>query len=508
VLLPPVKRGDIVDRRGEIIATSLSTASLYVNPKLIIDPKEAADKLATVIRDIPKEELEAKLRSPKSFVWIKRNLTPTQQESINCLGIPALSFQLEEKRLYPHGPLFSHMVGYTDLDNRGIAGVEKSFHEVLTKTKEPLQLSLDLRVQHALRDELHKGMEEFRAVGAYGVILDTQTGEIIASVSLPDFDPNKPPEVTSKAMFNNVTLGSFEMGSTFKIFTMAMGLESGAVSLNSRYDASQPLRVGRYSIKDFRGKNRWLNVAEVFIYSSNIGTSQMALDIGPKVQREFFEKMGFLKPLNLPLPEVGTPLLPVDWNREATIMTISYGYGLSVSPLQLANGVCAMVNGGILRSPTLLRLKENAVPYGTQVISSDTSKKIRYLMELAVKERTGKWDRARGYEVMAKSGTAYIIEKGRYIEDKVTSCVAAFPTKDNPRYVGLSMFNRPQATPKTHGYSAAGWNAVPVMGRVIARVTPLLGIPPQPVYESAEEEADLPNLRMVTDDGTILPHSH
>lgn len=493
-LAPPLKRADIVDCRGEIIATSLTTSSLYVNPRLIIDLEEAAQKLSQVMPDLSRKELKTKLQSPKNFVWIKRNLTPAQQESINRLGLPGLFFQEEEKRFYPHGPLFSHLVGCTDRDNKGISGVEKSFHEKLTQEKEPLVLSLDLRVQHAFRDELVKSMKEFQAIGAWGVIMDTKTGEMVASVSLPDFDPNCPPAVTSKCMFNNVTLGSFEMGSTFKIFTIALALDQGVCHLNSRYDATHPLKVGRFSIKDFRGKNRWLNVSEIFIYSSNIGTAQIALEVGSKDQKEFFEKLGFLKPLSLPLPEVGSPIQPINWNQDATIMTLSYGYGLSITPLQLASAVSAMVNGGVLYEPTFLKMKEGAVPYGSQVIKPETSKQLVYLMNLYIKEkdRMSYQKILTGYNPGGKSGTALKKEGKGYGKERRTSFAGFFPDPSNPRYIVLLTLDSPQPTPATHGFAAAGWNAVPTGYRVIRRISPLLGISP---HFNTEELRDSESMR-------------
>jgi cell division protein FtsI (penicillin-binding protein 3) len=272
----------------------------------------------------------------RSFVWIRRNLTPRQHYEVNRLGVPGLFFQREEKRVYPHGALVSHAVGFSDVDNRGLAGVEQSFDERLRTQAEPLKLSLDVRVQHALREEIQRAIDDFRAIGGMGVMLDVRTGETVAMVSLPDFDPNAPGLADADSRFNRNTLGTYEMGSTFKMFTAAMGFESGAVRMTDTWDASRPYTVGRFTISDFKGKNRWLTTPEVFIYSSNLGALRMALQVGVTRQRDFLDRVGFLKPSPIELPEVSHPLIPKPW-REINAMTIAFGHGITVSPMQLVS---------------------------------------------------------------------------------------------------------------------------------------------------------------------------
>jgi cell division protein FtsI (penicillin-binding protein 3) len=307
-------RADIVDRNGVLLATSLVTQSLYANPRLIADPAGAARRLAAVLPGLDEKSVRDRLAADqRSFVWIRRNLTPRQQYEVNRLGVPGLFFQREEKRVYPHGALVSHAVGFSDVDNRGLAGVEQSFDERLRTQAEPLKLSLDVRVQHALREEIQRAIDDFRAIGGMGVMLDVRTGETVAMVSLPDFDPNAPGLADADSRFNRNTLGTYEMGSTFKMFTAAMGFESGAVRMTDTWDASRPYTIGRFTISDFKGKNRWLTTPEVFIYSSNLGALRMALQVGVTRQRDFLDRVGFLRPSPVELPEVSHPIVPKPW---------------------------------------------------------------------------------------------------------------------------------------------------------------------------------------------------
>lgn len=485
-----IGRGNILDRNGNILATSLITSSAYVNPKDVLDPKEAAYKLSQLFPTLSYEDLYKKLSSQKTFVWIKRNLTPAQQESINNLGIPGVYFQREEKRVYPYNKLTAHVVGFTDVDNKGISGLERSFDEQLRENGSEIRLSLDIRAQHVLYEELSKGMATFKAKGASGIVLDTQTSEIIAMVSLPDFDPNQNQKSDPNSIFNSNTLGVYEMGSVFKIFTVAMALDAGKITLNSGYDTARELRIGGHKIKDLYPKNRWLSVPEIFMYSSNIGSVQMALDVGPEKQREFLERLGLLTPTPLELPEMGKPMAPARWG-DVGAATISYGYGVAVSPLQMINGVAAVVNGGILRMPTLLVGGSQGAPE-RRVLSSADSEKMRRLMHLSVKQGTGKKGDVDGYVVGGKTGTANkkkLNGKG-YAQ---TNChrslfVGAFPMV-KPRYVILIMLDEPQGTKETFGFSTGGWTSAPIAGNCIKRIAPVLGVLPvnekSPVIQSA-----------------------
>ncbi|HEX2114558.1 MAG TPA: penicillin-binding protein 2, partial [Alphaproteobacteria bacterium] len=426
----------------------------------------------------------AKLASDRSFVWLRRSLTPKEQYAVNRLGIPGLFFQREERRVYPHGALTSHVVGFTDIDKRGLAGVEQYFDERLKQSNEPLRLSIDIRVQHLVREELSKAVEEFRAIGAAAMVLDIHTGELLAMVSLPDFDSNAPAQAEPETRFNRNTLGVYEPGSTFKIFNTAMALDYGTTTIAGGYDATKPIQVARFTISDYKGQKRWLSVPEIFMYSSNIGSVRMALDVGRDRQREFLGRMGFLKTPSIELPEVGGPLVPAPW-REINTMTVSFGHGISITPLQLVSGTSAIVNGGVLRPVTLLRRDEDSVPAGTRVISTRTSDHMRRLMRLVVEKGTAKSSNVPGYLVGGKTGTAEKIVNGRYKKDaRISSFVGAFPM-NAPRFVVYAMLDEPKGNKATLGYATAGWVVAPAMGRIVTRIASLYGI--APVDDNAPE---------------------
>ena len=484
-------RTDIVDRNGVLMATSLSTASLFANPRLVLDPEQAALKLATALPDIDVKVIEKKLRSNRGFVWLKRHLTPRQQYAVNRLGIPALNFQREARRMYPMGSLAAHALGFTDIDNKGLTGIERYFDKELRTRQDNMALSIDVRVQHVLEHELGVAMKKFSAIGAAGLVMDVTTGEVVAMSSLPSFDPNQPNAIAQDLRFNRTTLGVYEMGSTFKIFTTAMALDAGTVSLHGGYDATNPIRVARFTIRDFHAKKRWLSVPEIFMYSSNIGTVKMALDVGIPGHRNFLTTIGMMKPVAIELSETGSPLSPNRW-REINSMTISFGHGLAVSPLHLVAGVSAMVNGGIYRTPTLIRRNPSETPVGKRVITAETSAKMRRLMRLVVKNGTGRNAAAPGYLVGGKTGTAEKVS-GRGYKKKalISSFVAAFPMH-KPRYVVLAMLDEAKGTKETFGYATGGWVAAPVVGAVVRRIAPVLGMRPiketDPVRETLSIE--------------------
>ncbi|WP_339712898.1 penicillin-binding protein 2 [uncultured Sneathiella sp.] len=481
------KRAEIRDRNGVLLATTLTTASLFAEPKKVINPKELAAKLTTVLDDLSEATILSRLASARNFVWLKRNLTPSQQYQVNALGIPGLHFRSEEKRFYPMGALVSHVMGFTDVDNHGIAGVEKYFDAQLGGSEDSpaqdLSLSIDVRIQHALRDELSRHMSVFRAIGAAGMVMDVKTGEILGMVSLPDFDPNRPSDFSGDAKFNRITLGVYEMGSTFKTFTTAMALDSGTVGLKGGYDATEPIRKAGFRIRDDHPKKRWLSVPEIFMYSSNIGAAKMADEVGPKNHKAFLAKLGLLDKPSLEIPEIGAPILPPRWNSLET-MTISFGHGLSVSPLQLSTGITAIVNGGAYINPTVIRRDNMKTSPVRQVIREETSSIMRRLMRLVVEKGTGGRAAAEGYLVGGKTGTAEKAVGGRYKRDAlIASFVSAFPMND-PRYVVFAMLDEPKGNAETHGFRSAGWTAAPIVGRLISRIGPILSI--SPVNEESE----------------------
>ena len=480
------ERADIVDRNGIVLATNLVTASLYANPHEVPNPRAAAAALSKLLPELQDSDVEAKLSSDKSFVWLKRNLTPKQQYAVNRLGIPGLSFQREERRVYPHGALASHILGFTDIDNHGIAGVERQFEKHLAEEHAPLALSIDIRLQYILKEELNRAIDDFSAIGGAGVILDAATGEVLAMVSLPDFDPNEPGRASAETRFNRATLGVYEMGSVFKVFTTAMALDAGVTSLKSGYDASHPIQVSRYTISDYHAKNRWLSVPEIFMYSSNIGAAKMALDVGPVRQRAFLERLGMLAPVALELPERGDPQAPAQWKELAT-MTIAFGHGLSITPMHVAAGVVAVVNGGIKVEPTIVKREKPVV--GTRIIKPETSDALRRLMRLVVEHGTGRSADAPGYQVGGKTGTAEKSAAHGYKHDALlSSFVGAFPI-DAPRYVIFMVVDEPKPNKDSHGYATGGWVAAPAVKRVVERMAPLVGIAPVKEHEAAPDVA-------------------
>ena len=491
-------RADIIDRNGAVLATSLPTVSLYARPTEMIEARvdmaDAAAKLAAILPDLAAEDVLARISTSKTFTYLRRNLTPRQQYDVNALGVPGLHFEKGERRVYPHANLVAHVVGMTDIDNKGIAGIESHFDQRLTENSQPLPLSLDLGVQEVVRNELEKTVHQFNALGATGMVADVRTGELLAMVSLPDFDPNDPPAGADEALFNRATKGAYEMGSTFKLFNTAMALESGKISVNSSFDATKPLHFANFTIHDDHGQNRWLNVAEILIHSSNIGSARMALDAGTDFQRQFMNRMGMLHAPSLELPETGAPQVPNPW-REINTITIAFGHGLSVTPVQLVAGVTALVNGGVFHPLTLVHRDEDAPIPGEIVLKQKTSDAIRALMRQVVTEGTGKRADVPGYDVGGKTGTAEKAARGGYRKKAVlASFVATFPA-DAPRYVVLTMIDEPQATKETYGFIGAGWTAAPTTGRIIAQIAPMLGVQPKAQALPANLSAKLPPIQ-------------
>lgn len=486
---PVAERADIVDRNGVILASSLPTASLYADPSEVIDPHAAARKISTAFPEIDRLQLTEDLLKDGRFLWIKRNLSPDQQMMANRLGIPGFGFLREERRVYPHGKLTAHVLGATDIDGNGVAGVEKFFDEKLRSPDDTLRLSLDIRVQSILRAELIAAVSEFKAIGAAGVVLDVHSGEVVAMVSLPDFDPNEINQASMDARFNRVTKGVYEMGSTFKLFTAAMALDSGTIGMKGGYDATDPIRVARFTINDFHAEKRWLSVPEIIVHSSNIGAAKMAVDVGTEGQQRYLRQFGLLSPATLELPELGRPLTPNRW-REINTMTISYGHGIAVTPVHLASAISALVNGGMMFPATLIK-SEMGQNRGERVLSAETSDKMRQLMRLVVANGTGRKAEAKGYVVGGKTGTAEKQIGGRYKKSaKISSFVGAFPIHD-PRYVVFAMVDEPVGNKSTFNYATGGWVAAPIVKRVVGQIGPLLGIMP---HVGDEEPLVLPTI--------------
>lgn len=483
-------RPDILDRNGEVLATDIRTVSLFAEPHKIVDPDEAVEKLATVLTDLDIKGTYKKLSNPQShFQWLRRQLTPKQQSQILALGIPGIGFRPEKRRFYPGGSTASHIVGYVNIDNHGMSGMEKYIdNQGLADLRdlgmtsegplEPVKLSIDLRVQNILHDVVSEAITKFEALGAGGVVLDTHTGEVLAMVSMPDFDPNNPAASAQEGWLNRMSNGTFEMGSTFKSFTLAMGLDEGKVTLNDTVDARYPIRIGGFTIQDFHGKHRVLTVPEIFQYSSNIGTAKIADMVGTEAHKAFLAKLGLTTRMKTELPEVAMPSQPREWKKISSI-TISFGHGVSTTPLQTAVAGVALVNGGKLVPPTFLpRTQEEADQVSTQVIQPSTSKDMRYLFLLNGVKGSGKNARVDGFNVGGKTGTADKVVNGRYVGDKnFNAFLAAFPI-DNPRYVVLTVIDEPK-TDKGNGAALAGTSAAPMAGDVIRRSAAILGVEPK-----------------------------
>lgn len=475
----PMGRGNILDRNGEILATSISTSSLYANAKKILDAKVAAKQIRTVLPQLDEKKLVEKLTSGKRFVWLFRHLTPQQQKKILDLGVPGISFMGDQRRIYPHAQLFSHVVGLTDVDNVGLGGVEKTFDQHLRQNGQDLTLSLDLRVQHIVRSSLQEGIARFSATGGTAVVMDLETSEILGMVSAPDFNPNKNVDVRSPDFFNRATLGMYEMGSTMKIANTAMALESGKVHLGSVFDTSAPMNIGKFSITDYRANHGVINVAQIFVHSSNKGSARMALAAGLQHQQNFLKKLGFLEPSRLELPEYGKPLFPKHW-REANQMTIAYGYGISLSPLHLLNGVASIVGGGCKKRATLLKLDASAPQTCERVVSPETSKTMLQLMRFVVTDGTSKKANIPGYFVAGKTGTRNLLINGHYRKDRVaTSFVGIIgDSQDKPKYMVVVLLEDPKASKETYGFTTAGWNAAPIGGMILGKVASLMSVKP------------------------------
>jgi cell division protein FtsI (penicillin-binding protein 3) len=484
-------RPEILDRNGEVLATDIKVMSVFAEPRRIIDKDEAVELLTAVLPDVNAKELRERLGSRKGFVWVKRGIKPKEQEEVFRLGLPGVGFLPENKRVYPNGPVAAHVLGFTNVDTIGIAGMEKHIDGLglsdLTMAGfridpadlKPVRLSIDLRVTHAIRDELEKGIERFKAKAGAAAILDVNTGEIIALASLPDYDPNNPVDALEPMRINRMNVGVYEMGSTFKAISIAMALEANKVNLNSRVDARESLRYGKFTIHDFHAQHRVLTVPEVFTYSSNIGTARMALMVGVEGHKAFLRKMGQLDRLRTELPESAEPLAPRRWGELNTI-TIAFGQGLNVAPLQAMMAVGALSNGGQLITPTFLkRTEEEARANAPQVVRPEVSEALRYLMRLNAEKGSARTVDIRGYYVGGKTGTADKIIRGRYAKDRVFTTFMAIAPADKPRYLFLTLMDEPQALPETQGYRTAAWNSGAVTGKIIERVANMLNLPPR-----------------------------
>lgn len=495
----------IVDRSGAVLATQIDTTTLAANPREIADVDGLSAQLVATLPDLSVARLTRQLASKSAYVTLKRGLTPAEKQAVLNLGNPALKLTATPQRVYPSGAAAAHLVGFAGSDMSGLAGLERRIDGFLDaemdgdllenvfvrdENGQPVfETSIDIRVQHGVRDILGRAMQQYQAKSAGAIMVDVHNGEIVALVSLPDFDPNQPTRDGVDLHFNQMTLGVYELGSIFKVFTAAMALESGQIEFEQTFDTAEPLQIGSHIIKDVHGQARPLTIAEIVTHSSNIGAAKLALQVSGEEHFGFLQNLGLTDRIVFDLPETGQPIIPDRWS-DIERATVSFGHGLAVTPLHALMAGAAMVNGGLLYAPSLQRVD---LPVGRRVISARSSAQIRTMMRAVVAEGTGGKADVAGYEVIGKTGSAEKPVNGKYNEDAlVTSFIGAFPAS-SPRYALLVMFNEPQGTPETFGYALAGWNAAPTAGDIIRRTAPLLNIMPRlPEADRQARNNDLP----------------
>ncbi len=479
-------RQSIYDVNGTLIASSVKTRSLYARPQEIASPTHVMKQLAAILPDGDNKRMMRRLTGKAKFVWLKRHLTPQEQKAIIWAGIPGLYLHDDYRRIYPHDRLMSHVLGYTDIDGKGLAGVEKSFNQALgyRTSMQPLHVSLDVRMQHILHHTLENAMHEYRSIAANGAIIHIPTGQVRAMVSLPDYDPNHPLKSSQKARFNQLSVGQYELGSIFKTLSLAMAMEHGDLSMKDGFDATQPIRYKGSLIRDFHPKKRWLSIPEILVYSSNIGTVKMVETIPVATQRDFLNELGMFSHTGLELSEYSIPSTRQSW-KPVERATISYGHGISVTPLHLMKAMMAVTGGGQQRDLTLLK---GTTKSASSIISEDTSTQVNRLMRAVVQHGTASKVDVPGYAVGAKTGTANKVIGGQYHhKKKLSSLAAAFPMP-NPQYLVFVMLDEPQGTQQTFNFATAGWVAAPTAGKIIQDMTSFIAMPP--IYETPQDNID------------------
>jgi cell division protein FtsI (penicillin-binding protein 3) len=483
-------RPDLIDRNGRLLATDLEGHSLYADPALILDRDEVIERLVETLPDLDTVALKRQLGDrSRRFVWVRRGLTPGQAQRVHDLGLPGLGFRREPIRTYPTGRLAGHILGGVNIDNRGLSGLERYIDEAVgveaalsapDADRPPVRTTIDLGVQHSLEEELSAAVARYSAAGASAVIMDVENGQVLGAASLPDVDPSRPDEAQQPDRIDRLRIGTYELGSIFKIMTVAMALDDGVVTLDSVFDVRVPLTIGRYLIRDLHPAGRPLTVREIFVHSSNVGAGRIALATGADRQRAFLARLGLAEPMRTEVGPITPPQLPDRWDTSA-LVTISYGHGIAVAPLQFAAAAATLVNGGRRVAPTFVvrsGLLASRLQPAERVIRPQTSAMIRELLRRNVTQPGGTGRRADvpGYEVGGKTGTADIAANGGYRERAViASFLAAFPMSA-PRYVLLVTIHEPKPSAETNGQVTAGLNAAPVAARIIARAAPLLGL--------------------------------
>jgi len=476
----PGQRAMITDRNGQPMAISLNTVSLFADPRQIADPDDVARKLKQVLPRLDLAETVDRLHRDKKFIYLAREITPREEQAINNLGIPGVDFRPTQHRQYPLGRTAAQVLGGVDVDQSGFAGVEKYFDSRLRNDQDPVRLSIDLQVQAAVREELLTAMHTFEAIGGCGIVMDVHTGEVLAMVSLPDYDANLVRSALADDRFNRAVEGTYEPGSTFKLQTASMALDGGIVHIWDQFDASHDISIGRFTIKDFEGKHRWLFLPEVLAYSSNLGAAHIAQEVGADRQRAWLKNMGMFRRTGIELPEAAHPIVQpaANWKEVAT-MTVGFGHGISITPLHVVRGTAAIANGGMLVQPTILAQEPGQEPETVRVMQPSTSDVMRRLMRLVVTDGFGKTAEVPGYYPGGKTGTAEKVgAHGAYRKHaNIAAFMSVFPM-NAPRYAVYMMLDEPHGNKNTYGYATAGWVVAPAAGKVIARVAPMLGMLP------------------------------
>jgi len=476
----PGQRAMITDRNGQPMAISLNTVSLFADPAQIGDADDTARQLKQVLPRLDLEETAERLKRNKRFIYLAREITPREELAVNDLGIPGIDFRPTQHRQYPLGRTAAQVLGGVNVEETGFAGVEKEFDERLRTNTDPLRLSIDLQVQAAVREELVTAMTTFEAIGGCGIVMDVHTGEVLAMVSLPDYDANTVRSSPGDDRLNRAVGATYEPGSTFKLQTASMALDSGVAHIWDQFDASHNISIGRFTISDFEGKHRWLYLPEVLAYSSNLGAAHIAQAMGSERQRAWLKGMGMFERTGIELPESARPQVQpaANW-KEIVTLTVGFGHGISVTPLHVVRGTAAVANGGILLRPTILALEPGEQPEGVRVMQPSTSDIMRRLMRLVVTDGFGKTAEVAGYYPGGKTGTAEkVAAHGGYKKHtNVAAFMSVFPM-NAPRYAVYMMLDEPHATKATFGYATAGWVIAPAAGKVIARIGPMLGMLP------------------------------
>lgn len=483
-------RPDIIDRNGRLLATDVEAPSLFADPAIVIDRDEVVEKLLTVLPDLNTTELRAALSDKtRRFVWVRRGLSPAIAQRIHNLGLPGLAFRKELRRAYPAGALAGHVLGTVNVDNKGTSGIEKYIDDAIgvdpvnsatLSTQAPVRLSIDVGVQHALEDELDTAIRRYSSEGAAGLVLDIKTGEIVASASLPRVDPARALLASATpSSADKISGGTYELGSVFKTLTVAMALDEGFAKPSSIYDVREPLVAGRHTIRDGHGAGRPLSVSEIFTHSSNVGAGMLALQAGPDRTRAFLKKLGLLDAMKMEAGALPLPQLPARWER-AELITVSYGHGIAVAPLQFAAAAASILNNGVSVKPTLLKYQPGANARASRLVTRETSAGIATMMRLNVMDRDGTGKRADvpGFRVGGKTGTAELAEGGKYNKSAVlSSFLGAFPM-DDPQFLTFVLLFEPKGSEETDGQRTASTNAAPVTARLVGRIAGQLGVVP------------------------------